>query len=452
MKNSIILIIALSFSTPCHGQLDSAFFNEWQLSAGHSFDYHDSISGKIKNTAWGKRGFTIYLSGDVRFALHQMTVAVGKNSLLIIENPTRIELNLRGRSKRQHALSENTFYQADMSIFGSRVSLTTFESGSTMTVGEAYFHDTVSLETRKYNGSWEYCGLEKKLLASHNFIEYISFENCGFREGANFNFSSLNHFPVFKNCTIKGKLDLSYTKIDSTSIPFFNTPFFNTPLPDSIDLSHSKLGQELDLTTTFLRKGINTCCLNLFETDASKIKLQYRNFQLYFVDSVHYNKKYYDGVSSTYERLLAGLKTNGFTDSYRKLDIEYHDWQKHFDSSLWIADLWWRYGYQKWRIVLYSLSAVLFFSFFNYRLYDKLQAVYPNDKLDLSHIPENRNLTIQTIKRYIAILLYTGIIFFRFNIDLKNMEFFPLRYSLLIIFQYTIGLVCTGFLINWIIG
>jgi hypothetical protein len=218
-------------------------------------------------------------------------------------------------------------------------------------------------------------------------------------------------------------------------------------LPDTLDLSYTILGDNVDLTKTY-RSREGKCLIKLLNTDVKKIKFQYQNFKLYIEDSILRDAASVDLISSTYEGLLNNFKENGFNDSYEKMDIEYKRWQKKNNPILIISDVWWKFGYSKERILLWTFGFILFFSLVNFMCFPILQTVYPVEKLDWSRIQFPRTWR----DRFLATFLYTGFIFFKLGIDYKNLNIHRSKFVFLIICEYTVGLVCTGFLVNWIIG
>lgn len=287
----------------------------------------------------------------------------------------------------------------------------------------------------------------------------IIFSNCTFKRGIFFNNSLIKHQEadlygsyfkndvIFENCELNGKADFSKTNFDSTS----SLIFFDTFLPDTLDLSDCKVGGYINLLNTYPKKKDFRSQLNIMGTDVTKVKLQYKNFHLFIPDSVLDDPNKIDVVSNIYELLLNNFERDGFQDSYRSLDIEYKKWQSKRDWTLIISNYWWNFGYSKWRILIFTTGFLLLFSLFNYKAFHNLQLVYPIEKLVNYKPGFAYNKRSLLVKKYFVALVYTGYIFFKFGIDFKNFNFKPLRYVAVILFEYTIGLLCTGFLINWIL-
>lgn len=250
---------------------------------------------------------------------------------------------------------------------------------------------------------------------------------------------------VFSNCQITGTLSFRYCSFGNNSSLIME----GTSLPDTLDLSNTKITGILDLTG--MRTKNKLCYINLVNADIDKVRFRYSHFKLYFPKQSPDNLELKDLISSTYERVLNNFKINGLTDSYEKLDIEYSKWKSKSDWVIKVSDIWWKFGYQKWRILLFTIGFILLFSTINYRRYNVLQTVYPVERLKWNNIQYSPINIIYVLRKFLAVYLFTGLIFFRLSIDFKNLNFRPMRYVVLIIFEYTIGLICTGFLINWIL-
>ena len=252
---------------------------------------------------------------------------------------------------------------------------------------------------------------------------------------------------IFNSCVLNGNFDLSNVSFDSTSTLVIE----NTYLPDTLDLTNLQVTKPINLLKSFPNINGKKCEIIITDFDVDKLLMQYRFFHLFIPPQILNNEKYHDYIASFYQRLLNRFKENGFIESYESLDIEFNRWKGKYDWTLVLSDYWWEFGYKKWRILLYTIGFIFIFSLFNYRKFPKLQEVYPVEKLKWNNFSYTRYTLLSFARKFFATLLYTGLIFFRFSIDYKNVTFKPMRYVVIIIFQYTVGLICTGFLINWIL-
>ncbi len=253
---------------------------------------------------------------------------------------------------------------------------------------------------------------------------------------------------IFDDCDLGQKLAIYNLEAEETS----KLEIRNSFLPDTLDFSNCYFRGTIDLTESLPNIHKKKCEINLLNCDFDKVKLRYDDFHLNFNENMLNNSQYTDKINSTYQLLLANFTKNGYKSSYRNLDIEYKRWQSRENWFLKISDLWWKFGYTKQRILFFTILFLILFSFFNFIKYNELQDVYCIEGLKLNNFSTKSNLVLRVIKKYFVVLLYTGIIFFRFGIDYKNVNFKPLKYVLVIVIEYTFGLVCTGFLINWIIS
>jgi len=69
--------------------------------------------------------------------------------------------------------------------------------------------------------------------------------------------------------------------------------------------------------------------------------------------------------------LLAKLKRDGSTESYKELDLEYQDFYYHkvktnrlYKLAYWLQKKWWNFGYEKELIFFHSVWMFLLASFF----------------------------------------------------------------------------------------
>jgi len=252
----------------------------------------------------------------------------------------------------------------------------------------------------------------------------------------------------FDNCRISGAIDLSGCSFLGNSRLILE----GTRLPDTLNLQGTHLGGPLDLTNTRAAGTGRVCEINLLNTDVDKIKMIYSNFHLYFPDHMADSVQYRDQVSSTYQNLLANFKKNGFDDSYRQLDIEFKDWQSRSDYFTRLDQIWWRYGYEKTRILGWVVLFVMVFGLLNSFFYKSLMETYTINELKSDMYVPSRYYTLRMLQRYGISCLYTSFIFFKLSLDFDKLKVKNLKMLFLILLQYGIGLICTAYLLNWIIS
>ncbi len=288
-----------------------------------------------------------------------------------------------------------------------------------------------------------------------------SFASCIFKKGLTFDDRFLEDDPeapligsrikndlYFFNCQILGKLDLSECHFDSSSRLIFAL----TPLPDTLDLENTKFTAPIDLMSAKLRHINRKCEINLIGCDIDKLKLGYGNFHLYIPPSIDTNEYYRDQIGATYEALLNNLQKNGFKDSYRQLAIEYKDWQAKRDFFTWVSGLWWCYGFRKWHLLYWTFGFLLVFSLLNLFLYKRIFATYPIEELKMDGYDFSANAVIRFLQQLLITGMYTGWIFFKLSIDFDKIKIQRLGWLFIILIEYLIGILCTAYLVNWIVS
>lgn len=352
----------------------------------------------------------------------------------------------------------------DFSIFTFPVEFSDFTfwtDNYTFLVSNALFRKTVKFESNNYPTNFvvSNCFFEEKLifLNGDTINQPISFFSCFLKEGLSFNeevntnymdskeknlvAQTFNNDVIFSNCNLFGSLDFRGCKFTKNS----NLIFFNCNLPDTLVLSEIKTDNIVDLTKTSI-KGKEPCYIDISRMDIKKIKMQYTNFKLIFSKEISEDEK-----SSVYELLLQNFKDYGFNDSYKKLEIEYKDMQSANNLSLKLSKIWWNHGYSKSRILLWTIGILIIFSFFNFIFFNQISHAFKVEKINFGSLGFVSNPYMKAFKQFILVFFYTGFIFFKLGIDFNKIDFSKVSVVIFIIFQYVIGLVCTGFIINYFI-
>lgn len=179
-----------------------------------------------------------------------------------------------------------------------------------------------------------------------------------------------------------------------------------------------------------------------------------------------------DEIISLYEKALNNFNASGQKLSYKKLDIEYHDF---LNGSFILPHIWNCYGYHKewvfyWAFLiflpLFTLFTFFFLPFLQNNVYNltfftanevrlrssKIEKKYYYDE---SGITEQKNPTF--VKRYFSRLwysfVYTGVIFFLFSLKIENFKFDKrfknIMGSFYVIVVYTIGIICIAYMANF---
>jgi len=281
--------------------------------------------------------------------------------------------------------------------------------------------------------------------------------------------NTLVNFDIYFNSdTLKGTLDFSHCIFS----PGKSIQFDNTFLPDTIDLSYVALTDSIHLTSHeifpqiknkswaksaflkfLLQPILDTsesfkCKINLVGTDVNKINLEYKYFNFYFPKGTTDNE-----ITHSYESLLEKFKKDGETYNYELLDIDYHDYQGGLFNFF--SKYWWNYGYSKWLIFIWSFLFIFIFTIVNFKNFTTAIICYPIKSIenilpDFKIIrPHNQNRLNK--RSIVAASLYTSIVFFGIKLDVENINFKNFNYSLFVLLQFMIGLVCTGFIVHLII-
>jgi hypothetical protein len=311
------------------------------------------------------------------------------------------------------------------------------------------------------------------------------FSSSTFRCKADFSFSTFKAKANFLGAHFDSSADFSKVKFSSEadfSAAAFNSvvSFKYASLPDTLWFENVKeIQDEIDLTVaridTLKTKDKNyKCKIDLFNSDISKIRINYVLFQLCFPPDKTFEQK-----MSTYEKLLKKFKDEGFLESYKLLDVEYQDFiykqNKNVILNCFLKN-WWNYGYNKEYVLTWSLFIFVLFYLLNIFLFNHLQknvfeidfAFYnkSNSGESVQNISSSgfskahqRTLTVKrkaliTLNnlaiRVINPLIYTGVIFFGLTISLEKFKKFS-GWAIYIWLIYLIGLFCLAYIINIII-
>jgi uncharacterized protein YjbI with pentapeptide repeats len=308
------------------------------------------------------------------------------------------------------------------------------------------------------------------------FADTADFTNADFETEASFDsvtFSKTCHFVLAR---INDEID--FTNATFGRIGFFyglqfdaqmkgGLTFTNAILPDTIDFSDNPfLLRQIEFTdanfndSISINEGEKKARLHyiyLDRTDISKIRIDYTHFRLCLTSPHDVHKKLSnEEIATCYEGLLRSFKEHNQTDSYNALDIEYKNWQSKNNFWTWINGLWWQYGYEKGRVLLWTIGFLIFFSLINVCLYDALLDTYEIESLRSAKkiYVFSQNPFIKGLQAYKFSFIYTTLIFSKLGIDFNKIQVKVnnwLALSLIAI-EYLIGLLCTGCLINWVVS
>ena len=324
-----------------------------------------------------------------------------------------------------------------------------------------------------------------------NFDTLANFKYASFDSVVDFNYVRFNALVDFQNCHFRQKLVLRNLSVASKVRFDFN----HSVLPDTIDLSNNPslaldmpstidltLADSLDNDKKTIKNNIwkdvkyfatwyfhphdtqldlnGKHLVNLYNTDIGNIKIDYKHFKLYFMDVEMHDTLQRelspDVKASIYEGLLNNFKDRGQMDSYEKLDIEYM-WFKgrNYPVITGMIDWWWRFGYEKWRIFIHSFLIIIAFAVVNFflmhNLNDRNEGVYHIDLVpEFLPFKYSQKNSYTLLRRFWFSIVYTSILFFLLTFRIERIRFSK-PISLWIMFIYTVGLLCMGFIANLIL-
>jgi len=288
-----------------------------------------------------------------------------------------------------------------------------------------------------------------------SFYDTANFSECDFKKQATFLGTNFFGYTSFYNTYFNGYSDFGNSKFglianfsairigDSASFDFRQAL-----LPDLIDFSENvNIPRIIDLSNANYsdpsRYHKNTGyyikhLIRLRGSDVSKFTFDYHYFTL---DTSRMSD---DEKAGQYEALLKNFDQRGRKESYKLLDIEYQRF-KH-PNFAWINHWWWNYGYDRWYIILWIIAFTIVFTIITEIFYNALNSkVYSFDNMS-DQIPW-RQFGMRTWYSF----LYTSAIFLRLTLRIENFNFKNKAGVVYIFLVYTVGIVCLGYLANWVL-
>lgn len=305
---------------------------------------------------------------------------------------------------------------------------------------------------------------------SSKFKKGAYFTGATFYDFASFNFSEFEQRPLFWQITSKDTITFYSAKLKS-GIDFQSSKlglllglnnlesggkiyFSDVTMPTYTDLSFLKTERTIDFNFINDSTYSEDYKINIYGVDSEKLMLT-NQFTLYFDDYLSLDIK-----NSIYKQLLDNQMKNGYKNVYKSFDLKYKSFinenYNNFSERLFyfINRVWWNFGYNKQRVFLWAILFILIFSI-PIRIWFKLFAdkVYKFDKIFLRFNSNRKiNNSIQrAISDYWVALIYTIFVFFNLKLDFERLSFENFLASTFILFIYTLGLICTAFIVNLII-
>jgi hypothetical protein len=192
--------------------------------------------------------------------------------------------------------------------------------------------------------------------------------------------------------------------------------------------------------------------LDLANQSLENVKLDFSTFDLE-TENIPYEK-----ICWIFQHILEYQKKEGYSLGVKKAEIDFKRYKNLQDGYYgWIIDklqtVWWNYGYDKKNIISGIILLILLFSGINLTFFNRL--------ISEIYTLGNFNEGLERIKKcewfiyfpgmFIMTVMYTSIIFFGLKLDLDKLNFRHLRGTIYIFSVYSVGLICTAFLINYIV-
>ena len=291
------------------------------------------------------------------------------------------------------------------------------------------------------------------------FNDHTIFEDSEFALSPDFVNASFNDTVDFINLKLERGIDFQSTKFKCflalTNLVAKNEfSFKNTYLPEFIDINNLKT--EFPLDFNFINDSLKNCRykINISNTDYNKIIFTDR-FSLKFDDELSIDQR-----NGAYKRLLESLDKSGSKQAYKSFDIEYRGFINKYYNSLFekigftVNKYWWNFGYSKERIFIISIFLILLCSI---QVFVKLD-LYLNKVYSIKSLSERvkpnlliRNKFKKILLNYLVALLYTIFLFFSLKLDFDKISFGKFSAGIFILFVFITGLVCTAFIINFVL-
>ena len=397
-------------------------------------------------------------------------------------------------------------------------------------------------DTAKFISDAEFNSLvfmKKASFDSARFMHQLTVYQCFFEENADFAEITMADYAyitdswfdknVFFNYAVFHKF-LSLSSLEPGDSTKFN--FSYAVLPNLINFSRNKelLKPVNFIDADFSRKDVYNQqnrgwhYINLYQTDPSKIKIDYQHFRLCFYNNKKFdsglatnfkydknkntlvinNKSYSfddknlqnsllankefqtylkvifpsadindpvigifmdvcisangfpqrlseDETFSIYDGVLKTFDLSGQKNSYELLNIEYQDFKKHGWFN--IPHIWNLHNYRKEWIFFWAGGFLFLFTIITFCFYNKLNKTLAEDGVYyIATMPSPILISSPRnfFKRFWCAVFYTCSLFFIIGLKLENINFkkFGVVY---ILFVYSIGIMCLGYLANFIL-
>jgi uncharacterized protein YjbI with pentapeptide repeats len=404
------------------------------------------------------------------FTLHQFVV-VGDLKKTTFQKPVDF-----GGSTFSHAANWDSSIFLD-TVFFDRVTFSDTASFVEVTFSKhpsffsATFLGQAMFESAVFPGEVNFNGAKFLKTASFDqaaFSKQTDFVKSNFSHGAHFAYVKFSDRVNFIDAAFNGHSSLSLMNLALGDSTHFR--FDDTVLPDTIYFSdNTQIKNEIDFLhanfTTESRYDYNInrpkpILIYLYNTDIAKLRLDYTHFKLLLPDSTIDTEGPSksispDDKSSVYEALLNNFKTNGQTESYELLDVEYQQFKWKHSWTHWIPCIpkyWWNFGYDKEYIFGWTFLLLLVFTCFSFIYIHSLNTkVYAMEKIPTNPAWEKKLSLKDFGNRLWYSFMYTSTVFFMLSLKIENVQFKEKRGTFYLVTVYSIGLICIGYVANFIL-
>lgn len=363
----------------------------------------------------------------------RIAIASSKIEILNVEKTNNLDISLtqnkkishlrfdNNRNLKLHLYNSNFKDSSNLNIYNSSISEFTFIYNENSGCNAYFQNDTINsfISGSLYDKINDLIQYKEWYKYENNF----TFQNCHINAG----FIFFEHIPnstiIFNNCTFGENLGIGDLAIDK--LVFRNCKRF--PLQTYIGFRE----QEKDVKLQIVNTNID-------------------NLSFEFLPNIILDFDSTDGqdiISNSYKNLMDKFESEGKSNSYMNIDLQY---RKYSDSKITnlIKKMWWGYGYKQWYVFLWTLSFIILFLCFNVLFRKQIFETYNLNSDKTDQIVHNN---ISKKELYAYTLIFTIFIFFTLSIDFGKLNYGRLKFVFAFLFQYFIGLWCVLFIIRYVL-
>ena len=360
-----------------------------------------------------------------------------------------------------HFLNEADFYRAQ---FESKANFFAAQFDGEADFLNAQFDGKANFSITKFEGDADFSITKFEGETSFFFATFeghADFKRAEFEDRADFSVAEFRDEADFSNAAFKGRVS-----------------FFGTILPDTLIFESVKTSSLIDLTGTRLDSAKHAngrfCFIDLRDAPIEKFKLRYDKFRVYWPAIIYPVE--YERLTYVYEGLLKNFKEHGYLTSYATLDLEYQAFRdlQNPNATYWKNLVnhanrhWNNYGYNKERIWLWTLLLLAISTLANWLAFPYMvREVYPVSTIDAAlfqgkpwkrnqfrgwAVPGTKGKVRLNVKHFKLAFFYTTLIFFGLKISTERINYRKTAGVVLLYLEYVAGLICLGYLANFIIS